>query len=151
MTSVQVKAEVGYEGADFECQYMDMISIREANWKGFKICLIETVTIKSDYELERVDDNSRNVVKELAFAGTFHYLPVKVAHQLPNIVIYSASHCSLKSVKKENFEQLPDLETINLANNYIMAIAYETFESMPSLRVLNLCETVMIVSFSENL
>lgn len=150
MASVQVLAEVGYDDEDFECQYMDMITIREASWKGFKICLIETVTVKSDYELERVDDNSKNLVKELAFAGTVHYLPVKVAHQLPNIVIYSASHCSLKSVKKENFEQLPDLETINLAHNYIMAIAYETFESMPRLRVLNLCETVMIATFSDN-
>lgn len=126
-----------HEELDLTCRLTDIVSVHGTTSKR---CYIDTIVTKSDYQIEQETDSDKDATNELIFSGTIHYLPVKLYRQIPKLFKYHAVFCSLKSVKKQNFERLSNLESINLQDNYIIAIAYETFENLPSLRVLDLCE-----------
>lgn len=66
------------------------------------------------------------------------YLPYKIYMQLPNLIFYNASRCSIKQVSKENFEILNRLKFIELQLNQIQKISGNTFKGLRSLRHINL-------------
>lgn len=67
----------------------------------------------------------------------FH-LPIKVYEKFPNLTVYSALNCSLRTISKLNFENLTGLKVLLFSYNQIEEIDRETFESLPALQWLSL-------------
>jgi hypothetical protein len=64
------------------------------------------------------------------------YLPVEVAKTFPNLLVYNAGGCSLKTLLKVNFEGLKKLKNLLLFSNQIEAIELEAFADLVDLEVL---------------
>lgn len=68
------------------------------------------------------------------------YLPYNIYMQLPNLVIYQASKCSIKGISKKNFEKLSRLKAIDLSFNQIQKISGNTLRGLESLTRFELSE-----------
>lgn len=72
-----------------------------------------------------LDENSR-----------IYYLPANVAEKFPNLLVYSAHHCSILSVNNENFYNLIHLKQLILHDNKINRVVSNTFEGLTALEYL---------------
>lgn len=50
------------------------------------------------------------------------FLPLNVDKLIPNLVAYSASHCTIKTILKDNFKNLNKLKEPHLRDNHIEKI-----------------------------
>ncbi|KAL7017641.1 hypothetical protein ACKWTF_010465 [Chironomus riparius] len=66
------------------------------------------------------------------------YLPIKVYNVFPNLVAYEVFDCSLRAVKRENFERLDKLQFVGLQQNQLRHIPYDTFRALIHLQHIHL-------------
>lgn len=66
------------------------------------------------------------------------FLPVKIAEKFPNLAIYQAFKCSVKSISAENFHNLGLLEALYIQYNQIEAIEEGVFDELMKLKILKL-------------
>lgn len=66
------------------------------------------------------------------------FLPLSIDKVIPNLVAYSASHCTIKTISKDNFKNLNKLKELHLRDNLIEKIYGNTFEDLVALEQLNL-------------
>lgn len=66
------------------------------------------------------------------------YLPINVSKAFPELEIYGAGACSLRTVSKENFSGLKYLRALGLQSNRIETIESDTFDDLTSLQYLYL-------------
>lgn len=66
------------------------------------------------------------------------FLPLNLDKVIPNLTAYSASHCTIKTIAKENFKKLNKLRELHLRDNLIEKIYGDTFEDLIILEELNL-------------
>lgn len=64
------------------------------------------------------------------------YLPVKVAQILPKIIAYEASHCSIKEIRYENFEDLNKLQFVSVQYGQISHVPKDIFKDLSNLKFL---------------
>jgi hypothetical protein len=69
---------------------------------------------------------------------SFLSLPLKVHEQFPNLVVYGADECSIKTVGKVHFEKLVMLRRLNLRDNQLVEIQNGTFDDLVALEYLEL-------------
>lgn len=74
------------------------------------------------------------------------YLPYKIFMQFPNLVEYKALECSIKQIRKENFEKLVGLKLILLRSNQIQNITGNIFKGLESLEFIDLSKFSMLWS-----
>lgn len=88
-------------------------------------------------------------VKGLEFFGNVNisYLPENVAEVFPNLVGYGAGNCSIKSIRKANFEGLTNLKELLLFENFIETIPNNIFDNLTSLEFINLGKKNIIIHF----
>lgn len=67
----------------------------------------------------------------------FH-LPDKVYESFPNLIVYNAYDCSIKSIFRRHFEGLFHLRGLYLNRNSIEKIPLDVFEDLKSLELLYL-------------
>lgn len=81
-------------------------------------------------------------VNELYFTNNekIFYLPVLVYKKFPNLLRLNAINCSVREVRRENFERLNKLFAVNLSKNFIETIADDTFENLSKLQEIDLCK-----------
>jgi Leucine-rich repeat (LRR) protein len=70
------------------------------------------------------------------------FLPIKVHETFPNLLLYTASKCSLTKITKKNFEGLSKLKGLWLGTNQITTINDDTFEDLVSLKRLYLSKKI---------
>lgn len=102
------------------------------------------------YAADSISISSTNVtfakrdvaVNELYFANNekIFYLPVLVYKKFPNLLRLNAINCSVREVRRENFERLNKLFAVNLSKNFIETIADDTFEHLSKLQEIDLCK-----------
>lgn len=79
-------------------------------------------------------------VKAITFASRkrIKYLPGGVGEKFPNLLIYNACNCSIKSISNVNFKGAQKLVILSLRDNEIEKIQVGTFDDLPSLEVIDL-------------
>lgn len=73
------------------------------------------------------------------------YLPDNVAGSFPNLEIYDARSCSLKKIKKINFDGLFKLKDLSLGENEIEKIASDTFKGLVNLEIIGLGRKIQLL------
>lgn len=102
-----------------------------------KTCYITGLAESSDLEIS----TPRDETVEALWIGenvNISLLPTETFEKFPNLLGYSANNCSVKSVKKENFQNLNSLKKIYLSGNLIETIYSDTFESLKFLQEIHL-------------
>jgi Leucine-rich repeat (LRR) protein len=107
-----------------------------------KTCFMDKTTM--------IDENNETISTEdesigaLSFVGNrnIFYLPIKVAENLPNLLVYAANRCSVIDVSKDHFKGLSKLKYLWLSHNQIEKIPSRTFEDLPDLEKLWLSELI---------
>lgn len=99
-------------------------------------CLMQSSTSIREYGVTIW--NRGDSIKELNFSGNrnIFFLPVYVGYRFPNMKIYNARYCSIKTISKTNFQYLYSLTHVYLMNNQIEALYMETFEGLDNLEVI---------------
>lgn len=94
------------------------------------------VVFPSDFSIKGIsfEDN-----KKISF------LPIKMSETFPDLLIYYAPHCSIKSVSFENFKSLKRVREVYLYNNQIERINTNTFQDLISLEYVSLCRFVILL------
>lgn len=103
-----------------------------------KSCKMQnTIAIDSNRVTISIKDES---VIGLDFWGNkkIKFLPVQVNESFPNLLAYSAGHCSLSTIEKENFKGMNKLKGLWLYMNQISTINSDTFEDLVGLEMLYL-------------
>lgn len=72
-----------------------------------------------------------------------HFLPVEMSQAFTDLVVISASECSIRSIFKKNFEGLTSLKYLWLAHNQIVAVPSDAFDDLEALVQLSLGEEVL--------
>lgn len=86
-------------------------------------------TISADAEIgELVFSKNKNI----------SLLPVDVAISFPELELYSASKCFIKTIARIHFKGLRALTILDLQNNQIEMIRSDTFEDLISLKEIQL-------------
>jgi hypothetical protein len=80
------------------------------------------------------------------FNKKIFYLPINVSESFPNLVVYGANGCSVKTISKVNFRGLKKLIRLDLGYNEIAFIPDDTFEDLKALEWLQIGETFLILS-----
>jgi len=77
----------------------------------------------------RISWDHDNDVKGLKLRDNrkIEYLPDDVGGKFPNLIAYDASHCALKVISQENFEDLLHLRLLRLNHNHIESIDGDLF------------------------
>jgi Leucine-rich repeat (LRR) protein len=106
-------------------------------YKGpMKTCLIKQTTV-IDTENVPVESHDDSILGfDIVDNKKVSFLPVRVAKAFPNLVAYSAYHCSIKKIAKKNFARLTKLKQLGLHNNKIERIHSKVFEDLVSLEHL---------------
>lgn len=89
---------------------------------------------------------------DLGYNKKINHLPIKVYETFPNLVLYMANDCSLKTISRLNFENLTKLKSLWLSNNQIEKVDSRIFESLLSLQWLHLSKLhwiFFLVCFSQ--
>lgn len=66
------------------------------------------------------------------------FLPLETYKKHPNLLVYGAWECSIKSVHKGNFQYLDRLKIVFLHRNQLETINSDTFEDLLNLEFLSL-------------
>lgn len=66
------------------------------------------------------------------------YLPLDTFKTYPNLLVFGAWNCSIKSIHKGNFQYLDRLKIIFLHHNQLETINSDTFEDLLNLEFLSL-------------
>lgn len=101
-----------------------------------KICLMRTVTSIDTVNVALSDVNDE--VNALVFNTNkkIKFLPVNVSHNFPLLKSYSATACSLRGIRKDNFRDLEKLEILILTNNKIETVRSNVLEDLQNLKIL---------------
>lgn len=70
------------------------------------------------------------------------FLPIQTSEKFPNLIAYAASSCSIRTVRKENFQSLNKLKKISLDDNQIETIESNTFEDLTDLIYIGLSDNI---------
>lgn len=115
----------------------ESVGLDDWSLSKFKTCRMRDSTIidAPDFTIftpreETVEALNFNYNKKISF------LPLETANKFPNLRGYAAYECSIKVVKKENFQNLNKLQQIDLSFNQIETIFSDTFGGLISLEVL---------------
>lgn len=112
-------------------------------WKEFGINLTtyfvhrKTVITNLNFEISS-PPNQQVAGLTIKDTKTVHFLPVKVSQTFPNLLIFEAYNCALKSVTKVNFENLRKLRAVDLQHNQISTFSEDTFDDLRMLIHLDL-------------
>lgn len=119
-------------------------SIKISEWRTLVHILTCNVRDKTVIEFDdtliaspRNEDESVGALN-FYFNPKVHFLPVEVYLKFPNLVVYTAFQCSVKTISKKNFKRLNKLSCLELNDNLIESIPSNTFEDLISLMKLNL-------------
>ena len=117
-------------------------------YKGVQSCIMNTQKTRIDSPFRTFSDAKDESIKGMDFNGNkyVYYLPIRTYEKFPNIVVYDASGCSLKAIKRENFEGLTKLESLDLRNNNLVRIQNDTFGDLKNLTYLSLGEPILTTS-----
>lgn len=110
---------------DIVVEFCDMTEKTIINSTNFIIADLRD----EDIEGIRFDGNKR-----------VEYLPYKTYMQLPNLVYFTASGCSLKQIIRENFEKLSRLKFLDFSFNQIQKISGNTFSGLTDIDSVELSE-----------
>lgn len=106
-----------------------------------KMCFMQTSTViySPDFEISTPRDEE---MRGIMFYSNprIVYLPVDTFKNFPNLEVYEAGRCSIKMLRKRNFQDLKKLKTIYLGNNKIETIYSDTFEGLTALDWIALSE-----------
>lgn len=102
-------------------------------------CLMDySTTINSHgFTISSTSDDS---VGGLVFEGNkkITFLPIDVYKIFPNIIIFDAFECSIKSITRANFINLQKLKKLHLGRNQIVKITSDPFFGLESLEYVSL-------------
>lgn len=122
-------------------------SVRSGNWGTFgywKTCYMidSTVIDASDFTISTPRDET---IKGLSFIWNekISFLPLKIAEKFPNLIGINGMNCSIKTIRKENFQNLNKLKWIWLSINQIETIFSDTFEGLLTLEEITLGKFLM--------
>lgn len=108
------------------------------NYRHLKTCYLDQITIIEvpDFKISTARDDS---VKALELSGNMavQFLPVETHRKFPKLVVYSASECSIKTLKKEHFVNLDFLVGIFMRKNQIETLNTDVFEDLQALEELD--------------
>lgn len=76
------------------------------------------------------------------------FLPINLHESFADIKVYDASHCSIKTVRRENFQGLASLRWLWLGSNSISFIDEDVFTDLKQLQQLNLGATLALIESS---
>lgn len=109
---------------------------------SFKTCF-SSHTARSDSPYSTFEDVDYSIqFISFVFNKKILFLPIRVAENFPNLLIYHATFCSIKTVQKVNFKDLSRLRWLFLDGNQLETIASDTFEDLTSLFRLEMSENV---------
>lgn len=96
-----------------------------------------TVIDSSDSSISTPRDEA---IEVLTFSDNkkISFLPLKIANEFPNLLVYVASYCSIKVVKRDHFKNLNKLQHIDLEANQIETVFEDTFIGLTYLEHINL-------------
>lgn len=77
-----------------------------------------------------------------------HYLPEGASEKFPDLLGFSAGHCSVTAIEREIFRGLTKVKDVLLEDNQIEGIPSDTFDDLTSLVYLSLSENVKSTSLS---
>lgn len=80
----------------------------------------------------------------LAENNKISYLPTKIFENFPGLLGIDATSCSVKAVRKENFNYLYNLTLLWLRDNQIEKISGDTFETLTSLQGIDLRKEICL-------
>lgn len=139
-----------------EAQEVTCGSFNVSGWSFgvVKTCYIKSSTVidAKDFKISAPRDEA---VEVLWFRENKNilYLPVGTSEKFPNLLGYSANYCSIKVVKRENFQSLKNIKKIYLSSNLIETIYFDTFKDLNSLEEIHLgkLKTKIVNDFSSEL
>lgn len=73
------------------------------------------------------------------------FLPAKVSKSFPNVIVYNAESCSVKSLSHDNFEKLGRLKVLLLNDNEIEKLDSFVFADLVSLEWLVLRKQMLLL------
>lgn len=84
--------------------------------------------------------STRESTTGLSFWGSkkIYFLPVKVAESFPNLLVYGANACSVRTISKENFKNLNKMIRLDIGHNFIETVPTDTFEDCIALEWLQM-------------
>lgn len=91
----------------------------------------------ADFTISTPKDTTTQGIR-FDFNKKIFYLPLKTSEVFPNLLIYAAHECSIKTVIKENFQHLFMIMEIWLEGNQIETIFDNTFQGLSTLKRINL-------------
>lgn len=91
----------------------------------------------------KISSPKNELVEELLFRDNkqISHLPIETYTKFPNLIVLDASRCSIKAVKKENFQNLLLLKEIYLSDTRIETIKGKVFEGLVALEIIHLGKT----------
>lgn len=107
---------------DIVCEYF-------SDGYGGRECYLKVTVIDSeDYAFNEVD----NTIKSLQMRNNkkIQILPAFVSRQLPAMLLYDATNCSLTIIARKHFQGLSELNQLHLAENMIETIPSDTFQDL---------------------
>lgn len=116
---------------------------------GFKVytefCFMDEKTVINATNFV-VGDPSDDEIGGIKFDENknIEFLPYKIHMQLPNLIIYQASKCSIKQITKKNFEKLSRLKEIDMSFNQIRKISGNTFRGLESLTFVDISKFIYL-------
>lgn len=122
----------------------DLICDGKRQWK-FKLIdskLLTCMILQS--EISNKNFTLKTLKDDLVVAISFRnntkveFLPDKVHEKFPNLLMYDAHRCSIRSVEKSNFEKLFKLTAVDLSHNLIEHIDKNIFDDSSSIQVINM-------------
>lgn len=91
-----------------------------------KIFVLKTII---DEQVHGIDFSNNSKVQ---------FLPGRLQEKFPNLLVYDAQNCKVRSVDESNFEKLFKLTAVDLSNKFINHIPKDLFKDSVSVQVINL-------------
>lgn len=114
--------------------------VESVNWNNVnaqRTCYMDRVTT-IDTPNFGIQDSLDETIGGLRFYMNtkISFLPIKVFKSFPNVVVYNAEGCSVKTTSRENFEKLGKLKVLLLNDNEIEKLEAYVFDELVSLEWL---------------
>lgn len=125
--------------------------VESLNWNHVsaqRTCYMDRVTMIDSPTIAILDSHD-DTIGGLRFYmnAKISFLPIKVFKSFPNIVVYNAEGCSIKSTSHENFEKLRRLKVLLLNDNEIEKLDAYIFDDLVSLEWLVLRKKMALIAY----
>lgn len=118
--------------------------IEQLFWSLGKLttCFMQSTTTIDTADVQ-ISTSRNDRVEVLSFFSNdkIELLPVEPARNFPRLIIYAANRCSIKYIKRENFENLNMLREIYLHDNRIKRVDNNVFKGLNSLQHIDLSKS----------